>query len=215
MDIENFIRQSPYFKGISDSNIAAIAKICMPRNLARKEILFTEGEKGHSLYFCANGKIQIYKTSPEGREVVIRIIQSGEIFAEVILFEQSHYPVTAMALTESTIFEMSRQAFYQLFDYEDFRIDFIRMLMKKQRYLTEQIKYLSTYDVEDRLFLFLEEHYGRKMEINPKISKKDMAAAIGTIPETFSRLLLRLKLENKLNWEGKIIRIQAQAWEKK
>jgi CRP-like cAMP-binding protein len=43
--------------------------------------------------------------------------------------------------------------------------------------------------------------------IQTKLSKKDFAAAIGTTPETLSRLILRLKKEGRIEWEGKTIRV--------
>jgi CRP-like cAMP-binding protein len=50
------------------------------------------------------------------------------------------------------------------------------------------------------LYHFLKEQFGDAPEILPKVSKKDVAAAIGTAPETLSRVLLRLKSAGKLHW---------------
>jgi CRP/FNR family transcriptional regulator len=72
------------------------------------------------------------------------------------------------------------------------------MLMRKQRYLTEKIRYLTMHDVDDRFFQFLHEHYGDSSKINLNFSKKDIASAIGTTPETFSRLLNRLTVEGRI-----------------
>lgn len=212
MDIDQILKRSEYFKGISEESRQAVAKMCIPQTLMKKEILFTEGEKGHSLFLCYLGNIQLHKTTPDGREIVIKIITADEIFAEVILFESDCYPVTSLALTKSHVFRLPRQEFHHLLEHEDFRNDFITMLMRKQRYLAEQIKYLTIYDVEERLFYFLEQRFGRLNKIIPGISKKDIAAAIGTTPETLSRLLLRLKNEGKLQWEGKVITIGDCVW---
>ena len=86
------------------------------------------------------------------------------------------------------------------------------MLMRKLRLLTARIRYLSSHDAEERLSLFLEDQFGRKAELTPQMSKKDMAAAIGITPEAFSRLLLRLRKSGKLEWSGKRLRISHQFW---
>jgi len=170
--IEENLKKSSFFKGISDKSRKALAEICIPKNIKKKQILFTEGEKGHSLYFCENGNIQLYKTTSEGREIVIKTIKPGELFAEVILFEEGNYPVSALSLSSGRVYVLPKKQIFCLLDKEDFRNDFISMLMKKQRYLANQIKYLTLHDVEERLFLFLKDHYGKQSEIKPSISKK-------------------------------------------
>jgi CRP-like cAMP-binding protein len=85
--------------------------------------------------------------------------------------------------------------------------------MKKQRHLTDRILNLTLYDVEDRFFLFLQEQYGRREVYNITLSKKDIAAAIFTNPETFSRLLQRLRQNNILVWEQKKLTLQKGFWE--
>ncbi|MBN2413286.1 Crp/Fnr family transcriptional regulator [candidate division KSB1 bacterium] len=211
--IEQNLRKAAFFKDISDKSRKALAEICIPKNINKKQILFTEGETGHSIYFCVSGNIQLYKTTGEGREIVIKTIKPGEIFAEVILFEESKYPVSALSLAAGQVYVIPKKQIFCLLNNEDFRNDFISMLMKKQRYLANQIKYLTLHDVEERLFLFLKEQYGRQKEIKPSLSKKDIAAAIGTTPESLSRLLMRLKQENKLKWEEKIIKINPTVWQ--
>ena len=108
---------------------------------------------------------------------------------------------------------MPKHQFHCLLEQPDFRNDFISVIMRKQLYLSDQIKYLVSHDVEDRLLLFLQESFGTQSSIKPAITKKDVAAAIGATPETLSRVLLRMKKENLLQWEDKLITISDTAWE--
>ncbi len=202
----SIIEQADYFKNLSVQNKRRLAEICLLKNLDKKEILFLEGDRGHALYLCALGSIQLFKTSPDGQEVIIKVIRPGELFGEVILFEKNEYPVTAVALERSSVFLLPKTQFYCLLEDSNFKKDFISNLMAKLRYLTEQVKYLTSYDVEARLFRFLKEQTGNKENTKINLSKKDTAAAIGTTPETLSRVLSRLKKQNKLIWErNKII----------
>lgn len=215
MDKNAILNQFGYFKGISDQSREILAEICLDRSFAKKEIIFTEGEKGYAIFCCISGAIQLFKSTSEGKEVVIKVIKPGEIFGEVILFESDIYPATAIALSRSQIFIMPKHQFFCLLERPDFRNDFISVLMRKQRYLADQIKYLTTYDVEDRLILFLRENYGIKLKIRPLLSKKALAAAIATTPETLSRILQRLKNENLLHWENNFIFVNESLWERR
>lgn len=210
MTKEEILSRIPLFENISRENLTAVADICLSKTLSKKEILFLEGDKGYSIYVLLKGNIQLYKTSPDGREIVIKVVKPGEMFAEVILFEENRYPVSAMALTPCQLFTLPKHQFLCLLINDQFRDEFIGSLMRKMRYLAEHIKYLTNHDVEDRFLMFLEKQYGGQQRIVTKLSKKDVAAAIGATPETLSRLLLRLKNEGKLTWEGTTITIHTR-----
>ncbi|MGQ9571395.1 MAG: Crp/Fnr family transcriptional regulator [Thermodesulfovibrionales bacterium] len=212
MDIEKVLRQSEFFKGIADDNLRALAYISIPKKLERKKTIFLEGQEGHSIFLLVHGAVKLYKTSPVGKEVVIKIIYPGEIFGEVILFEKENYPVTAQTLRDSLILMLPKFQIHCLLNIERFRNDFISMLMKKQRHLADRILYLTANDVEERFFLFLEEQYGRKNEYIINMSKKNIASVIGTNPETLSRLILRLKKEKKILWEDKKLTLKPGFW---
>ena len=205
--IETYIRQIDLFKNLELTYLQILARICRTVEYTKKELLFLEGEAGRALFFCVSGRIQLYKISPDGKEIVVKLIGPGETFAEVVLFEQKKYPVSAVALKKSRIMILPRDEFHELLGDTGFRENFILMLIQKQRYLVERIRMLSLQDIEERLYYYLKQHYGKSAEISPGLSKKDMAAAIGTVPETLSRVLNRLKIADKLQWEGDTIKI--------
>ncbi len=200
------LEKVPFFHGISAAGLRAVAEICVEKWVSKKQILFLEWDAGHSIYFCIEGNIQLYKTIDDGKEVVIKLIKPGEIFAEVVLFEKAKYPVSAIALTRCRIFEPAKRQFISLLERADFKNDFIAMLMRKQRVLADQIKYLTGFEVQDRLLLFLKEQF-RETGLYRKVEQKKIATAIGTTPETLSRVLLRLKSAGILDWSGDRIKI--------
>ena len=212
MGKEDVLGRTALFGNISEKNLTALADICLSKSVNKKEIIFFEGDKGYSLYLLVEGNIQLYKTTAEGKDVVIKVVKPGELFAEVILFEKDEYPVNAVALKQSLVYMIPKFQFSCLLENDKFRTEFIGILMKKMRYLADQIQYLTTYDVEDRLLMFLEEQYGRQEAITCTLSKKAVAGAIGTTPETLSRVLLRMKSDNKLIWEGKKVTVSREVW---
>ncbi|MBD3242424.1 MAG: cyclic nucleotide-binding domain-containing protein [Chitinivibrionales bacterium] len=215
IDKQDILCHIDLFEGMSQSGRRALAGICLPKHVAKGQTLFVEGVKGLAVYILVTGSIQLYKNAPDGRRVVIKVVKPGELFAEAILFEKDTYPVTAVALKDSLLYLAPKHQFSCLLQDPSFRGDFMGSLMGKLRYLAEQIKYLSSHDVEDRLMLFLEQQYGRKQRITVTLSKRQVAEAIGATPETLSRLLLRLKREGKLQWEGKTVTVTQEAWEER
>ena len=208
MELRELFRQAELFKGMSEDALARLAAKGKQRRFEQGDTLFVEGTKGSEFFLLMEGDVRLYKTSPEGQEIVLRIIRQGEIFAEVVIFEDTTYPASANALSAGSVFAIGRASFAELLEDNRFRNEFITMLMKKQRYLTERILYLTTYAVEERFFRFLIEHYGTSGVYQVDMAKKDIASAIGTIPETLSRLINRLKGLGVLLWEGNTLRVE-------
>lgn len=201
----HLIAESSFFKDLSPVTLKALAAIASLRDIRKKATLFREGEAGCEIFMLRRGAVQLHKSTPDGQDVVIRIVQPSDVFAEVVLFERETYPVTAMALTGSEVIVFPRSDVHALLASEPFRNDFIAMLMRKQRYLAEKIVQQQAHDVEGRLLWFLKDQFGTRKVVTLPYSKKDLAAAVGTTPETLSRLILRLKRRKILSFDGKTL----------
>ena len=212
MNLQLLIDNTTFFKGLGGEHRDELADIASTEKLKKREYLFHEGEKGSDMFLLVDGNLQLHKNTENGREVVIRVIKPGDVFAEVVLFEKERYPVSARAVTPAEVVVFPKAGIHHLLAQEGFRNDFIALLMAKQRYLTERIQELTTKDVEHRFFTFLRAQYGEKELIHTPLSKKDIAAAIGTTPESLSRLILRLTDDQIIDWKGKEIRILANPW---
>ena len=212
-DPYELIRNARFFSGLSEAACKRLAELSSRRTVAKRDLLFMEGSEGRAVYLLTSGSIQLVKTNIDGKETVIKTIKPGELFAEVILFEKSCYPVTSVACTEVEVIELPRAGFLKLLDAPDFRNEFMAMLMHKQRYLAERIQQLTSMDAEARFVEFLREHYGEKEKIIPDLPKKDIASAIDATPETFSRLLQKLEKRGGFTWKGKTITVKSSFWE--
>ena len=210
---ENIIRESELFRDLDERILAEIMKHGRVRQLQEKDLLFMEGFKGDSFYVLLDGGVKVVKTSYDGRESIIKFIQPGEVFAEAVIFGGAEYPASAIAIARSTVFEINRNDFLRLFDDSQLREDFIRSLLRKLFYLASRIHYLSSFDVEERFFRFLLERFGQRESYEITIPKRDIATAIGTVPETLSRLIARLKAQGDITgWDGSVMTLRPGFW---
>jgi len=209
----DLLGKTELFRGMEPASLERLGAHAARQRLSAGEVLFLEGAQGTAFYLVEGGTIRLSKSGMEGQEVTVRLVQPGEIFAEVILFENTTYPVNAVAITASTVLAIPRAIVLTMLDDREFRNRFIANIMRKQRYLAERIRYLTTFDVEQRFFLFLIERYGRRNVYTIDLPKKDISAAIGTIPETFSRLIQRLKQQGLLEWEGSDLKVSPEVWD--
>jgi CRP-like cAMP-binding protein len=213
MDIIKLLKNLDLFKNLNSQALSALSKNAIHRTLEPKETLFSEGFEGSFFYILLKGNIRVYKTSYDGKESTIKIINPGEFFAEAILFGRTHYPASATATELSEIIAIHRDSFWSMIDNPESRNIFMVAVFEKLRYLTDRIHFMSSHDVEDRFFKFLTDNYGEKYEYNITIPKKDIASAIGTIPETFSRLIMRLTKMGIITWKQNNLVIKENFWE--
>lgn len=211
--ILNNLQNTEIFQETGIENIRRIAAICRRYTEPADRMLFFEGDPGRDVFILASGTVRLFKSTHDGREVVMKLIHPGEIFAEVILFEEDTYPVSAVTLGPSEIITIPRQKFIQLLDDAGMRDAFIAGMLKKMRYLTQRIMYLNAYDVEERFFSFIRDNFGEHESYTIPLSRKEIASAIGTIPETFSRLVTRLKKRGILTWDGNTLELAPDFWQ--
>ena len=83
MNVEGILARSDFFSGISAKSLLAVSQICIPKNFEKHQVLFMEGYEGGSMHVVAAGQVQLYKTSADGRDVVIKVVGPGEVFGAV------------------------------------------------------------------------------------------------------------------------------------
>jgi CRP-like cAMP-binding protein len=210
---EEIISNIEMFKDASPELHKILSIACKSMSVKRGAVIFSESEEGNYMYAVIRGFVRLVKSTVEGKEILVRLVKPYETFAEVILFESKEYPVTAIAGDDTDLVMIHKRSVYDILEKENFRNDFLSMLMRRMRYLTERILYVSAFDVEERFFRFLIDRYGKKQEYTISMAKKDIASAIGTIPETMSRLLMRLKTRKMITWEGEVLTLKKGFWE--
>lgn len=213
MNKEELLEKTEFFHDIGEAGRKEIAARAEFRVLRRRQVLFAEAAEGASFFVLSRGAVNLTKTTSEGQEVSVKIVHPFEVFAETILFENTAYPVSAVTLLPSEVLEIKRCNFVKMLDDPDFRNTFIGMLMKKQRYLARRLLELTRYDVEERFIRFLADRYGKRERYDIPLSKQDIASAIGTIPETLSRLILRMHRQGDLEWKKSGLKLRPDFWD--
>jgi len=102
------------FAKLDRNEISALTDIAQDRNIKKKSVLFWEGDQANGFYLLLTGKVRIYKSSPEGKEYTLHIIQPGHIFAEAAIFNGKGYPANCVALEDSAVIFFPKNEFIQL-----------------------------------------------------------------------------------------------------
>ena len=97
------------FAGLEANVLAALAGAFAPRDYDTGAVVFLEGEPGAGLYVVQSGRLKGVKTSPVGREQVLRFLAAGDIFNEVAVLAGKPTQVTIIALEPSRVWVPSRR----------------------------------------------------------------------------------------------------------
>ena len=155
MEIIDYLKQIDLFKDLDEKALNKLAQRAELHELEPRETLFNEGFEGKYFYIILSGLIRLFKTSFDGKESTIKIIYSGEFFAEAILYGKTHYPVSAVAIEPSKIIAVHRDSFWDMVENAESRKFFIGAIFDKLRYLIDQLHHISSLDVEERFFRFI------------------------------------------------------------
>lgn len=177
----------------------------------KKQLLFNEGDEGSEFYFLAKGKIKLFRATEDGKEAVIRLLESGEYFAEILLQLKHHYPVSAIALEESELLAIDAQQIHAYIQNNPATaMQFIGTLSQRIKYLLEMVEQLTLSDIRQRFvnyLMALSEKQG-SAQVRLPAAKGEVALLLGTTAETFSRLLSKLASEGCIKIDGRDISIE-------
>ncbi len=211
MEIIRQISQIPLFKGLGEEELGELAMILVDQEIKRNQPIFSEGEQATGLYIVVSGSVKIYKISFDGKEQILHILGAGEPFAEVAVFAGTTYPANAITMEKSRLFFIPRQAFLELIaSYPSLSMSMLATLSLRLRQFANMIESLSLKEVPGRLathLLLLSDQNRGVAKIELAIAKTQLAAYLGTIPETLSRILAKLTKAGYIESEGAVITI--------
>jgi CRP/FNR family cyclic AMP-dependent transcriptional regulator len=182
---------------LNDAELSVIGAHAVARGYPKHAIIVNEGDATDSLYIILEGRVKVFVSDDEGREVVLSTQGPGEYFGELVLDEG---PRSASVMT----LEPSRFLVVPKADFRDFvcknpafALSVIDKLIHRVRALTERVKTLALMDVYGRvarLLLELAEERDGVMVIEERLTQQDIANRVGASREMVSRILKDLSV---------------------
>jgi len=173
----------------------------------KKQLIFSEGNHPHYLFYVANGKVKAFKTSEDGKELIIGLYGKGDFLGYTALLEEAPYKITAEAIEEAEIDMISKKDFFDLISSSpDFARRFFRILADNNNKKTEQMVNLAYHSLRKRVaesLLLLKAKYERDAagDFSIHLKREELANLTGTSTESLIRTLSDFKSEG-------LIRIQ-------
>ncbi|MDI6600184.1 MAG: Crp/Fnr family transcriptional regulator [Thermoanaerobacteraceae bacterium] len=161
------------------------------------ESIHMDEEPGDYIYFIIKGKVVHIIHDSSGKERIILLMDDGDIFGEVTMFEEKQNLVISEPLEDSVIKKIPKGEFADLLN-KDSTLYFavIKSLTKKFRWLVMDLMDLSFENVYCRVatnLLMLMDMYGEKTEggvqISLKLSQSDICRMAGASRVSVTRVM--------------------------
>jgi len=215
--IINTLRMCQLFAGSPLADLKVIADIAVVKVLIKGDYLFREGEVSHGFYIVQKGAVNVHRVNAAGKEQIIHVFRPGESFAEATLATETGYPADARAIEPTQVLLVKKVDFVALLKRQpELALRMLGSMSQHLRVLVGLLEDLTLKDVETRLANWLVKRCPnpesqRPCAIELSMTKRVLAAELGTVGETFSRTLAKFREQKLLTVKGKVVTIASPA----
>ena len=215
--ITNSLRSCQLFTGLAREDLDAIANVTTVKSLERGEYLFHEGDLSQGFYIVQRGAVNVHRVTAAGKEQVIHIFRAGDSFAEAALATATGYPADARVLETTQVLLVQKDGFLALLKRQpQLALRMLGSMSSHLRVLVGQIEDLTVKDVETRLANWLVKRCPNPQSETPvkielAMTKRVLAAELGTVSETFSRTLAKFREQKLIVVKGKVVTVLSPA----
>ncbi|HEX2347724.1 MAG TPA: Crp/Fnr family transcriptional regulator [Ktedonobacterales bacterium] len=209
------LRQAPLFASLAPDDLAAVAAVTVERRYGRGDIIILAGEEGGGLYLVRRGLVKVYRTSEEGKEQTLRLIDAGTTFNDVPALDGGVNPASAMAMEPTMAYVTSGLQLRRLIaERPGIAQATVRTMAMALRGLVALIEDLSFRSVRARVAKILLEQEQASVRADAtsdaaparhRLTQQEIAALAGTAREMVGRALKELEAAGAIhNEHGRI-----------
>lgn len=197
MEISDLLARNFLFRNLDPDVIERISALGTTVELAGNQVLFLKGDEGDALYGVLDGRIRISSGDADGKEIILNIIDPGDIFGEIALLDGKPRTADASAMAASQLFRVQRSDFLGLMAAEPrLTQHLLEMVCDRIRKTSEMLEDSAFLDLPARLakrLLSLAKYYGDSSQETAltgiQISQAELGQLMGTSRESINKHL--------------------------
>ncbi len=191
------VRQMPLFTRMSDAELDDVLAFAVSRRYSPGRVVFEQGAPAQLFFVLLNGRLRVTQVTPEGQQLVVRIVNPGDLFGIARALQRSDYPGTSTAVVESIALAWPMTAWDGILErHPTLAVNVMQTMGGRLQEAHTRLREFATEEVERRVahaVLRLAKQSGKKeaggIRIDFPVSKQDVAEMTGTTLHTVSRIL--------------------------
>ena len=207
------LRSCQLFAGLPPADLEKIAAITVVKAVEKGAYLFREGDPSRGFYVVQRGTVNVHRVNAAGKEQIIHVFRKGDSFAEMTLTSDKGYPADARAMESSQVLLVQKAGILALMQRQpELALRMLGSMSAHLRALVGQLEDLTLRDVETRLANWLIKRCpdptgDQPVRIELTMTKRLLAAELGTVSETFSRTLAKFRGQKLITVKDKTVTI--------
>lgn len=198
------------FAQLDDKALLALAPHGLTRTFRKNAVVVNEGDQTDSLYVVLSGRVKVFVTGEDGKELVVSTIEAGDYFGEVVL-DGGPRSASVMTLEVCRLFVIPHGDVEGMLTASPaFARSLIGKLTGTVRVLTAKVRDLALKDVYGRFVRFVEENAVERdgeRRVPERLTQGDVAERIGGSREMVSRIVRDLSAGGYIAVDAKQIRV--------
>jgi CRP/FNR family transcriptional regulator, cyclic AMP receptor protein len=178
------------FEELTPEEIELIAESAESRSLQRGDVLFSEGEEAAELFVVADGRIAISNKSVDGRESMMALMERGDLFGEMPLFDGLQRSAEARSLESSSVIAIAYSPLKDLYQNQPNLLwKVVALLAGRLRTVDAALADSVFLDVTGRTAKRLLELAGDADEFALPITQEELAGMVGASRERVNKAI--------------------------
>jgi CRP-like cAMP-binding protein len=191
------IRSLPIFAHLPLADFDQVYGAAARRSFPSGTSVFEQGDEARCFFVLLDGRLRVTQVTAEGQQVIVRMVNPGDLFGIAKAMQRTDYPGTATAVRDSVVLSwpMARWSDF-MGSYPSLATSAMQTMGTRLQEAQVRMRELATEEVERRVahaVLRLGEQSGREeaggVRIDFPVSKQDIAEMTGTTLHTVSRIL--------------------------
>jgi CRP/FNR family transcriptional regulator, cyclic AMP receptor protein len=178
------------FAAVPPDRLAAVAAASQTRELERNDVLFEEHSEANELFVVTSGRIAIANVAIDGRESVVALMEAGDLFGEMPLFDGHGRSAAARALEPSAVVVVPYEAVRNVFEADPRLLwPVVALLVGRIRATDEALADAMFLDVTGRTAKRLLDLAGEDEEFELPVTQEELAGMVGASRERVNKAI--------------------------
>jgi CRP/FNR family transcriptional regulator, cyclic AMP receptor protein len=215
MDKVKLLSGSSLFCDLSDVELAELAIHTELRSLRAKQVVIVQGTLGHEMYAVLHGRLKVVRSSAEGKEATIGILEAGEMFGEIAMLDGGLRTASVETLEPCELLVLPRKTVMQYLDRHP------QVMHQMIAALCQRLRSVDDF-LQDAMFLNLPQRLGKTLRqlaiqhgikddegvtIDLKLTQQELANMVGSSRESVNKQLSVWMEHGWLHMEQGMIRL--------